>query len=101
MSSTIILDQTEITWGYMRRNSSTSRSTRHGARQSTFVYREVRRFFIENAIYWLDEFRFDGLRFDAVHAICDKTFLPELTREVRGAIGPSRHIHLVVENDDQ
>jgi maltooligosyltrehalose trehalohydrolase len=61
---------------------------------------EVRRFFIENAIYWLDEFRFDGLRFDAVHAICDKSFLPELARQVRSAVGPGRHIHLVVENED-
>ena len=60
---------------------------------------EVRRFFIENAIYWLTEFRFDGLRFDAVHAICDKTFLPELAREIRRAI-PDRHVHLVLENDN-
>jgi maltooligosyltrehalose trehalohydrolase len=61
---------------------------------------EVRRFYIENAIYWLDEFRLDGLRFDAVHAICDKSFLPELAREVRSAVGTARYIHLVVENDD-
>ncbi len=61
---------------------------------------EVRRFFIENAIYWLNEFRFDGLRLDAVHAICDKTFLPELASEIRSAIDPARHIHLVVENDE-
>ncbi|MFL6689829.1 MAG: malto-oligosyltrehalose trehalohydrolase [Alphaproteobacteria bacterium] len=64
-----------------------------------FRHPEVRRFFIENAIYWLTEFRFDGLRFDAVHAICDKTFLPELAREARDAVGPARHVHLVVEND--
>jgi 1,4-alpha-glucan branching enzyme len=31
----------------------------------------VRDFFISNAIYWLDEFYFDGLRLDAVHAIID------------------------------
>ena len=31
----------------------------------------VRRFFIDNVLYWLNEFRFDGLRFDAVHAIKD------------------------------
>ena len=30
---------------------------------------EVRRFFTENVLYWLMEYRFDGLRFDAVHAI--------------------------------
>ena len=29
----------------------------------------VRDFFIHNALYWLEEYRFDGLRLDAVHAI--------------------------------
>lgn len=65
-----------------------------------FTEPEVRRFFIENAIYWLTEFRFDGLRFDAAHAICDKTFLPELAREARSAVGGERHVHFVLENDD-
>ncbi len=37
-----------------------------------FRRREVRRFFTENARYWLEEFRFDGLRLDAVHAIDDE-----------------------------
>ena len=32
---------------------------------------QVRRFAVENALYWLDEFRFDGLRLDAVHAIAE------------------------------
>jgi maltooligosyltrehalose trehalohydrolase len=43
---------------------------------------EVRRFFIENAIYWLDEFHIDALRLDALHAILDISaypFLEELT----------------------
>jgi maltooligosyltrehalose trehalohydrolase len=31
----------------------------------------VRQFFLQNACMWLDEFRFDGLRLDAVHAIHD------------------------------
>ena len=31
----------------------------------------VRRFFIDNALYWLEEYHFDGLRLDAVHAIAD------------------------------
>ena len=41
----------------------------------------VRRFFIDNALYWITEFHFDGLRLDAVHAILDHsphTFLEEL-----------------------
>lgn len=32
----------------------------------------VRRFFIANAIYWLDEFHFDGLRVDAIHCMVDE-----------------------------
>ncbi|MBS0546411.1 MAG: malto-oligosyltrehalose trehalohydrolase [Proteobacteria bacterium] len=61
---------------------------------------EVRRFFIENAIHWVQDYRFDGLRFDAVHAIADETFLDEMAREVRASVGPDRHVHLVLENDD-
>ena len=61
---------------------------------------EVRRFFIENAIYWLNEFRFDGLRLDAVHSIGDKTFLPELASEIRSSVGSERYVHLIIENDD-
>jgi maltooligosyltrehalose trehalohydrolase len=58
----------------------------------------VRRFFIENAIYWITEFRFD--RLDAVHAIHDSGFLAELAAEVRASVTHDRYIHLVVENDD-
>src|SRR5487761_1175617 len=36
-----------------------------------FAAEPVRRFYVENALYWLEEFNFDGLRFDAVHAIFD------------------------------
>ncbi len=60
----------------------------------------VRRFFIENAIYWITEFRFDGLRLDAVHAIRDPDFLAELASQVRRAVPEDRFVHLVVENDD-
>ena len=35
--------------------------------------RPVRDFFIHNALYWLEEFHVDGLRFDAVHTILDDT----------------------------
>lgn len=38
----------------------------------------VRRFFIQNAMQWLDEFHVDGLRLDAVHAICDMSAIPFL-----------------------
>jgi maltooligosyltrehalose trehalohydrolase len=60
---------------------------------------QVRQFFIENALYWLQEYRFDGLRLDAVHAITDDTFLGELASMVRRTIGNDRQIHLVLEND--
>lgn len=62
----------------------------------------VRSFMIENAIYWVRDFRFDGLRLDAVHAIkddSDEHLLKELASRVREAAG-DRHIHLVVENED-
>ena len=61
---------------------------------------QTRAFFIENALYWLDEFRMDGLRLDAVHAIDDDAFLADLARTVRGVIPRDRKIHLVVENED-
>jgi maltooligosyltrehalose trehalohydrolase len=65
-----------------------------------FGRKEVRRFFIENALYWLIEYRFDGLRFDAVHAICEPTWLDEMAAEVRRTVAPGRQVHLVLENDD-
>ena len=64
--------------------------------------RSVRDFFIHNALYWLTEYHFDGLRLDAVHAILDDSathFLTELAKEVRNVIEPGRHIHLVLENE--
>ncbi|MCF8506905.1 MAG: malto-oligosyltrehalose trehalohydrolase, partial [Caulobacter sp.] len=63
----------------------------------------VRDFFIHNALYWLNEYHFDGLRFDAVHAILDAGevhFLDELAARLRAALGRGRHVHLVLENDD-
>ena len=60
----------------------------------------VRRYFEENALYWLTEYRFDGLRLDAVHAISDPDWLVELARFVRGQVPAQRHLHLVLENDD-
>jgi maltooligosyltrehalose trehalohydrolase len=65
--------------------------------------RTVRDFFIHNALYWLEEFHFDGLRLDAVHSIQDDStpnFLTELAGTVRKTFGSKRHIHLILENDD-
>lgn len=64
--------------------------------------RFVRDFIIENALYWIDEFRVDGLRLDAVHAIKDDSrehLLQELGRRVR-AVTRERPVHLVVENEE-
>ncbi|SCY72583.1 malto-oligosyltrehalose trehalohydrolase [Microvirga guangxiensis] len=61
----------------------------------------VRDFFIHNALYWLAEYHFDGLRFDAVHAIVDDSelhFLEELSTRIRQNF-PGRRIHLVLENE--
>lgn len=62
----------------------------------------VRRFFIHNALYWLEEYNLDGLRLDAVHAIADSSrqaFLDELAGSVADYFPGSRKIHLVLEND--
>lgn len=64
-----------------------------------FGQKPVRQFFIENALYWLTEYRFDGLRLDAVHAIADQTWLDEMAMEVRRSVGKDRHVHLVLEHD--
>jgi maltooligosyltrehalose trehalohydrolase len=65
---------------------------------------EVRAFAIENAVYWLREYRFDGLRLDAVHTIAELGEISML-RDLSAAVGDlaaetGRHIHLVLENDD-
>jgi len=64
--------------------------------------RTVRDFFIHNALYWLEEYRFDGLRLDAVDWIVDESspdILVELASRVHEGPGAGRHIHLVLEND--
>lgn len=64
--------------------------------------RTVRDFFIHNALYWLQEYHFDGLRLDAVHAIVDDSerhILVELAERVHDAIAGERAVHLILEND--
>ena len=65
--------------------------------------RAVRDFYLHNALYWLEEFHFDGLRLDAVHAIRDDSsphILNELAQRVREHVGYGRYVHLVLENDE-
>ncbi len=61
----------------------------------------VREFVIHNALYWIEEYRLDGLRLDAVHAMRDdspKHVAVELAERVRAQAG-TRHIHLLLENE--
>jgi maltooligosyltrehalose trehalohydrolase len=65
--------------------------------------RPVRDFFVHNALYWIEEFRLDGLRLDAVHAIRDSGDPPivqEIGEALRAYAGDERRVHLVLENDD-
>jgi maltooligosyltrehalose trehalohydrolase len=64
---------------------------------------EVRRYLIENALYWVHEFHVDALRLDAIHAIHDETatpFLMELVNVVgRYATDLNRRVYLIAESD--
>jgi maltooligosyltrehalose trehalohydrolase len=64
-----------------------------------FRHPELRRFFKENVLYWLMEYRFDGLRFDAVHAIHDGDWLEEVGQAVRETVEEGRQVHLILENE--
>jgi maltooligosyltrehalose trehalohydrolase len=64
---------------------------------------EVRRYFIENALWWVTEMHADGLRCDAIHGIVDTSaqpFLAELTAAVhRRAAELGRRILVIAESD--
>jgi malto-oligosyltrehalose trehalohydrolase len=69
-----------------------------------YSVKEVRAFAIETALAWLHDYRFDGLRLDAVHAIATPGE-PHILNELSATVGAlaresGRHIHLVLENDD-
>lgn len=60
----------------------------------------VRHLFIDNAIHWLQEYHFDGLRLDATHALKDDSdthFLAELHDRVEAEVDPP-HRHLIAED---
>ncbi len=62
----------------------------------------VRDFFRHNALYWVEEFHFDGLRLDAVHAFHDSSPLHmagEIGQALRAGPGARRHVHLVLEHE--
>lgn len=61
----------------------------------------VRAFYVQNALQWVLDYRFDGLRLDAVQAIVDdgvRHILDEIAAEIRAA-APGRAVHLMLEND--
>lgn len=66
---------------------------------------EVRRFFIDNALYWITEYHFDALRIDAIHGIFDfsfsaRHFLKDLGEAVhRQAEMLGRNIYVIPESD--
>jgi maltooligosyltrehalose trehalohydrolase len=64
---------------------------------------EVRRFFIENALYWIEDYHIDGLRLDAVHGIFDfsaRHILLEIRDEVHRKAGQlGRSVVVIAESD--
>jgi maltooligosyltrehalose trehalohydrolase len=64
---------------------------------------DVRDFFIQNALMWLRDYHFDGLRVDAVHAFIDRSakhFLEQLGEEVRALSNHTgRHYVVIAESD--
>ncbi|MDE2184108.1 MAG: malto-oligosyltrehalose trehalohydrolase [Alphaproteobacteria bacterium] len=60
----------------------------------------VRTFVRENIDYWINEWRFDGLRFDAVHAIADDGWLDATVADIRReALRNGRYVHFILENE--
>lgn len=65
-----------------------------------FEREPVRSYLLENALYWLEDFRIDGLRLDAVDQLKDESdlhILEELSKTLHSAL-PERQIHLITEN---
>ena len=63
----------------------------------------ARSFFVENAGYWIDEFHFDGLRFDATQDVKDASaehVIASIAKRAREAVGRKR-LYFVAENEPQ
>lgn len=65
--------------------------------------RAMRDYLVSNAVYWIEEFHFDGLRLDATHCIMD-TSPRHIVAEIGQAVGElqsrlGRHIHLISESN--
>ncbi|GAJ29455.1 malto-oligosyltrehalose trehalohydrolase [Acidomonas methanolica] len=75
-------------------------SNSHWGEGIAFRRPQVARFFHDNVMYWLTEFRFDGVRIDAASAITDRDWFPALLERVRAEIPPGRQVHLILENEN-
>lgn len=67
-----------------------------------YASKPVREFFIANALYWTQEYRMDGLRLDAVHAILDDSkphILQEMVTRVRASLPEGRHFAFFAEDE--
>ena len=63
----------------------------------------VREFFLTNARYWIEEYHFDGFRFDATQSVIDTSqeyILAAIVRECRAAV-PGRELIMIAENEPQ
>lgn len=65
-----------------------------------FAKPQVADFFIDNVLYWLVEFRFDGVRIDAASAITDHAWFGKLRQRVGEYVEKGRHVHLILENEN-
>lgn len=66
-----------------------------------FDNKNVRDFFIHNALFWLTEYQFDGLRLDAIHAIKDDSspnIVEEIATRIKHSFPQDRFVHLILEN---
>jgi maltooligosyltrehalose trehalohydrolase len=64
---------------------------------------EARRFFCDNALLWLRDYHFDGLRLDAVHAYTDRSainFMEQLATEVRALEAHTGRSYIVIAESD-
>ena len=64
---------------------------------------EVRRFFCDNALMWLRDYHFDGLRLDAVHAYMDRSathFMEQLGAEVHALQGQTGRNYVIIAESD-
>jgi len=88
-------------WAYSPQYFSTEVKNAWGAAPD-FTHPVMRELVLDNARYWLEEFRFDGLRLDATHAVIDPSprhVLAELTDMVAKRFAGAERKLLIAEDD--